>query len=107
MATMVYSGVLLVELSMQTIGWRRLGVAAALVASSGVGPATAQEGAATLERCERLGALAMRYQGRSGEGQWVSPDTAIGIDQCRKGKVEDGVRMLERRLRALGFTPPA
>ena len=69
-------------------------------------PALAQSNDAAY--CAELAALARRYIiESSGEGRG-SPglDTQIAINDCTKGNTAAGIPVLERKLRANGFTLP-
>ncbi|HJQ59307.1 MAG TPA: hypothetical protein VJ890_20545 [Vineibacter sp.] len=68
------------------------------------GVAQTQAPASDLERCESLNALYERYLGKKGEGQpGPNLDAKGAIEQCRRGNTTDGIRTLERVLRANGF----
>lgn len=73
--------------------------------SLGIGSAArGQTPASDLERCETLNALYERHLGKRGEGQ-SSPNLEVkgAIDQCRRGNTAQGIRALEKVLRANGF----
>ena len=79
-------------------------VAMLFAGSVGAGPAPAQAQASDLERCETLHALYERHLGKRGEGQPSTNLEAKGaIDQCRRGNTAEGIRALEKTLRANGF----
>ena len=67
--------------------------------------AVAQAQATDMERCEALNALYERHLGKRGsEGQQSTNLEAKGaIDQCRRGNTAEGIRALEKTLRANGF----
>jgi len=58
--------------------------------------------------CAELSALARRYiADSSGEGRSApSLDTQTAINDCAKGNTAAGIPVLERKLRANGFTLP-
>jgi hypothetical protein len=59
-----------------------------------------------LERCEQLNDLYERYVAKKGggEGQPTPPMYVKGaLDQCRRGNTTEGIRALEKALRANGF----
>jgi hypothetical protein len=69
-----------------------------------VGAARAQTLASDLERCENLNALYERHLGKKSEGQpGPSLDAKGAIEQCRRGNTAEGIRALEKVLRANGF----
>ena len=79
--------------------------AVALVAAM---PAGAQAPADELARCEQLYASYERYSNTGGESRQGS--TAFGalearsaLEDCRRGDTRQGIAVLERKLRALGF----
>ena len=75
-----------------------------VAACIGVATAMAQTQASDLERCEALHALYERHLGKRGEGQQSTNLEAKGaIDQCRRGNTAEGIRALEKTLRANGF----
>lgn len=79
----------------------------ATVAGGSFGMSSASRGqtsAGDLERCEALIALYERYLGKKGEGQ-TGPtlDVKAAIDQCRRGNTAEGIKVLEKTLRANGF----
>ncbi len=78
-------------------------LAVAVLAST---PALAQSDDAAY--CAALSALASKYLvGATSEGEgFPSLDTATAIDQCRKGDTAAGIPILEKKLRASGFTLP-
>ncbi len=69
------------------------------------GNAQAQAQTTDLERCEALNTLYERHLGKRGsEGQQSTNLEAKGaIDQCRRGNTAEGIRALEKTLRANGF----
>jgi hypothetical protein len=58
--------------------------------------------------CADLAALARRYLGSAGAMGGTSPDldTRQAIDDCSNGNTARGIAVLERKLRASGFTLP-
>lgn len=60
-----------------------------------------------LARCEDLYAKYVRYSNPGGEGRSGSAFSAIeaqsAVEQCRRGNTREGIAVLERKLRALGF----
>ncbi len=57
--------------------------------------------------CARLSELAYKYLGKYSRGQSrPDVDVAVAADQCRRGNYADGIPVLERKLRANGFTLP-
>ncbi len=58
--------------------------------------------------CEQLGYLAMRYMGSAGGDGHLAPDmtTMSAIRDCRSGNTAAGIAVLEKKLRASGFTLP-
>ena len=58
--------------------------------------------------CAKLAALANRYiTAGTGEGRGVLDlDTRVAIDDCDRGNTSAGIPVLERKLRANGFTLP-
>ena len=58
--------------------------------------------------CAELGRLALRYTGSSGAEGRLSPDldTLGAILDCNKGNTIAGIAVLEKKLRASGFTLP-
>lgn len=59
-------------------------------------------------RCERLYAQYERYSNTGGEGRTGSSFAAgfearSALEDCRRGKTAEGIAVLERRLRAMGF----
>ncbi|WP_085933220.1 hypothetical protein [Enhydrobacter aerosaccus] len=58
--------------------------------------------------CAELGALARRYLGSAGAmgGMGPDPDTQQAIQDCNSGNTARGIAVLERKLRASGFTLP-
>ena len=58
--------------------------------------------------CAQLGALARRYTGSAGGEGGLRPDlsTLGAIDDCNKGNTAAGIAVLEKKLRAHGFTLP-
>ncbi len=76
----------------------------AVIAVLGADGARAQTPAADLERCENLYATYERHLGKKSEGQpGPSLEVKTAIEQCRRGNTADGIRTLERTLRANGF----
>jgi len=70
------------------------------------GPAVAQGDDAAY--CAQLGRLALRYTGSAGGEGGLRPDlsTLGAIDDCNKGNTAAGIAVLEKKLRAHGFTLP-
>jgi hypothetical protein len=86
---------------LQVIGSVIVALAAASILPGEVRPQTPTT---DLERCEALHALYERYLGKKGEGQTgPSLDAKGAIEQCRRGNTAEGIRTLERTLRANGF----
>lgn len=58
--------------------------------------------------CEALGSLALRYLGSAGgDGRLAAePDTLGALHDCRAGNTAAGIAVLEKKLRASGFTLP-
>jgi hypothetical protein len=80
---------------------KRLFVALALVLSPL--PALADDAS----YCTALSDLALKYLGKYSRGaDVVDLDVATAVDQCRRGNYADGIPILERKLRANGFTLP-
>jgi len=74
------------------------------VAMLGTGGALAQTPTSDLERCESLYATYERHLGKKSEGQQgPSLEIKAAIEQCRRGNTADGIRTIERTLRANGF----
>ncbi len=69
-------------------------------------PAAAQSGDAAY--CAALAALANKYLiGGTSEGRgFPSPETRDAINSCAKGDTAAGIPVLEKKLRASGFTLP-
>ena len=70
------------------------------------GPALAQSDDAAY--CAQLAALARRYTGSAGGDGGLRTDFATmgAIDDCNKGNTAAGIAVLEKKLRAQGFTLP-
>lgn len=79
-----------------------LGLAGAVLV--GGAPAQADDAA----YCAELGKLAMRYTGSAGGDGRLSPelDTIEAVAECNKGNTAKGIPVLEKKLRANGFTLP-
>jgi hypothetical protein len=62
-----------------------------------------------LARCERLFALYERYSNTGGESRSGSAFDGIearrAVEDCRRGRIGEGIALLERKLRAQGFRP--
>jgi hypothetical protein len=61
-------------------------------------------------RCDQLAAYYDRYGGRVSEGRTPPGrlEREIGYQECRRGNVAEGVRLLEEAIRKIGFrVPPA
>jgi hypothetical protein len=75
------------------------------VAQTPVPPAPADD----LARCERLFALYERYSNTGGESRSGSAFDGIearqAVEGCRRGRIREGIAVLERKLRAQGFRP--
>ncbi|MBS0518368.1 MAG: hypothetical protein JSR90_06725 [Proteobacteria bacterium] len=58
--------------------------------------------------CAELGALARRYLGSAGAQGGLRPDPMVqqAIQDCNAGNTARGIPVLERKLRASGFTLP-
>lgn len=57
--------------------------------------------------CAQLSELAFKYLGKYTRGESVPDlDTAVAADQCARGNYAAGIPVLERKLRANGFTLP-
>jgi hypothetical protein len=58
--------------------------------------------------CAQLGALATKYLGSAGGNGGTRPDldTVEAINDCRTGNTAKGIPVLEKKLRASGFTLP-
>lgn len=58
--------------------------------------------------CAELGRLASRYTGSAGGDGRLSPelDTIEAIAECNKGNYAKGIPVLEKKLRANGFSLP-
>ncbi len=69
-------------------------------------PALAQ--ASDAAYCADLAELALRYAGSPGANGETRPDFATleAIENCNKGNTEAGIKALEQKLRAKGFTVP-
>ena len=82
-------------------------IAAALLAVMLPMTGWTQDGWPLAARCSQLYALADRAMSRRGEGGG-GPNMIVqgaGID-CQKGRYEQGIRELEKVLRAQGYTVP-
>lgn len=78
-------------------------VSAGLALSMSV-PALAQAPAGDLPRCESLFALYQRHTDWGGEGRTQAGlEARTAVDQCRRGNTTEGITVLERKLRAMGF----
>jgi hypothetical protein len=70
-------------------------------------PAAGQAPSEDVARCEHLYAQYVRYSNPGGEGRSGSAFSAIeaqnALAQCHQGNTRDGIAVLERKLRALGF----
>jgi hypothetical protein len=57
--------------------------------------------------CAKLADLMNVYLGGDmGHPTITDPDIAIAIDRCQKGDTASGIPVLERKLRAIGYTLP-
>ncbi len=57
--------------------------------------------------CASLSELAFQYLGKYSRGlARPDVDVAVAADQCQRGNYADGIPVLERKLRANGFTLP-
>ena len=72
-------------------------------------PVLAQDNARLAARCDQLGALYDRYNGRRGEGSGGPNLARVGAAQdCEKGRYEQGIKTLEDLLKRNGIAvPPA
>jgi hypothetical protein len=63
--------------------------------------------AADLARCEQLFSQYERYSNTGGESRsgssFGSFEARKALEDCRRGNTADGIAVLERKLRALGF----
>jgi hypothetical protein len=70
-------------------------------------PAAAQAPANELARCEELYAKYERYSNTGGESRSGSAISSLearsALQDCRSGNTKQGLAVLERKLRALGF----
>lgn len=82
-------------------------IPAALIMLAAASPATSQTPSGDLARCEELYAKYTRYSNTGGEGRSGSAFSAVeaqnALAQCRQGNTAEGIAVLERKLRALGF----
>jgi hypothetical protein len=83
-------------------------IPATLVVLVAAMPAAAQAPAGDdLARCEELYAKYVRYSNPGGEGRQGSAFSTVeaqsAVEQCRRGNTREGIAVLERKLRALGF----
>lgn len=94
--------------------WVALAVAAAL-ALAAAAPAIAQSKTSgpDYEYCQRLIQIYNRYigadefgAGRSDPGQSSDLEGRVAVAKCRAGDTDSGIPVLERKLRANGFTLP-
>lgn len=94
--------------------WIALAVAAAL-APAAAAPANAQSKTSgpDYEYCQRLIQIYNRYigadefgAGRSDPGQSSDLEGRVAVAKCRAGDTDSGIPVLERKLRANGFTLP-
>jgi hypothetical protein len=71
------------------------------------GPAAAQAPADEVARCAELYAKYERYSNTGGESRSGSATSALearsALEDCRRGNTKQGLAVLERKLRALGF----
>ena len=81
-------------------------IRALLLAALIPGTAAAQSDDAAY--CQKLGDYATRYLGDPGGNGGTRPDFDMleAIADCRKGRTAEGIALLEKKIRAKGFTPP-
>ena len=84
------------------------GLLLALALPAVAAPCIAQAQSDEQARCERLYAQYERYSNTGGEGRTGSSAAAglearSALESCRRGNTAEGIAVLERRLRALGF----
>ena len=84
------------------------GIAAAILLTTVAGTALAQSPADDAAYCQKLGDYATRYLGDPGGNGGTRPDFDMveAIADCRKGRTAEGIALLEKKIRAKGFTPP-
>lgn len=74
-------------------------------------PAAAQAPADDLARCEQLYVQYERYsntggESRQGSSSFSALEVRSALEDCRRGNTKQGIAILERKLRNLGFRIP-
>ena len=82
-------------------------ISATLIVAVAAMPAASQTPSDDMARCEELYAKYVRYSNPGGEGRQGSAFSAVeaqnALAQCHRGNTREGIAVLERKLRALGF----